>query len=175
MCGKISTRAGKRTFHLGLRRRLIDYAVLEGLLVVAMPRLFLLSPMNMTVQMAVVSVTNVAGLVTRLPWTSPLTASCQFLMCGGLLPRNVRTLTHDATLATATAAQWMTSRRYLPAVMDIRHRIPLTRPALYTTSLHGMCHLPTHTPSHHLRAHIRRLHINLLLRLPLYRQSLQAS
>jgi len=171
MCGKISTRAGKRTFYLGLRRRLIDYAVLEGLLVVAMPRLFLLSPMNMTVQMAVVTVTNVAGLVTRLPWTSPLTASCQFLMCGGLL----RTLTRDATLATATAARWMTSRRYLPAVMDIRPRIPLTHPALYTTSLHGMCHLPTHTPSHHLRAHIRRLHINLLLRLPPYRRSLQAS
>ena len=63
MCGKISTRAGKRTFHLGLRRRLIDYAVLEGLLVVAMPRLFLLSPMNMTVQMAVVTVTNILGLV----------------------------------------------------------------------------------------------------------------
>src|SRR5216683_1515959 len=63
MCGKISTRAGKRTFHLGLRRRLIDYAVLEGLLVVTVPWLFLLSLMNMTVQMAVVMVTNVPGLM----------------------------------------------------------------------------------------------------------------
>ena len=63
MCGKISTRVGKHTFHLGLCCRLIDYAVLEGLLVVTVPRLFLLSPMNMTVQMAVVMVTNVPGLV----------------------------------------------------------------------------------------------------------------
>ncbi len=63
MCGKISTRVGKHTFYLGLCYRLIDYAVLEGLLVVTMLQLFLLSPINMTVQMAVVTVTNVPGLV----------------------------------------------------------------------------------------------------------------
>ncbi len=63
MCSKISTRVGKCTFHLGLHCRLINYTVLEGLLVVTMPRLLLLSLMNMTVQMAVVMVTNVLGLM----------------------------------------------------------------------------------------------------------------
>src|SRR6266853_3482786 len=65
---------------------------------------------------------------------SLITASCQFLMCEGLLPWNVCALMHDVTLATATVAQWMASCRYLPAVIDIHHRIPLTHSALYTPS-----------------------------------------
>ena len=107
MCGKISTRAGKRTFHLESCRRLIDHAVLEGLLVVAMRLLFLLCQMNTTAQIAVmVTVTNVADPVTRIPWTSsaPM-ASYQFRMCGVLPRQNVRTLTCDVTLAIATEAR----------------------------------------------------------------------
>jgi len=69
----------------------------------------------------------------------------------------------------------MTSRRYLPAVMDTHRKTPRTRPALYTATLRAKYHLPTRTPTRHLRVHILRLHINLLLRLPPYRRNLQAS
>jgi hypothetical protein len=163
-------------FILGLCRRLIDYLAPEGLLVVAMPRLFLLCLMNTTVRIAVVMATNVAGPVTQFPWILPQTASCRSLMCGELRPQNVRTLTRDAALATVTEAHWMISHRCLPAAMDIPHKIPLTHLAPpYTATLHARCHLPTHTPSRHPHAHTHRLHVNLLLRHPPYRRSLQAS
>jgi len=69
----------------------------------------------------------------------------------------------------------MTSRRYHPAVMDTHRRIPLTHPVLYTATLRAKYHLPTRTPTRHLRVHILRLHAYLLLRLPPYRRNLQAS
>jgi hypothetical protein len=69
----------------------------------------------------------------------------------------------------------MTSRRYLPAVMDTHLRIPLTHPALCTAILRAKYRLPIRTPTCHLRVHILRLHINLLLLLPPYRRNLRAS
>jgi len=69
----------------------------------------------------------------------------------------------------------MTSRRYLHAVMDTHLRIPLTHPALCTATLRAKYHLPIRTPTCHLRVHTLRLHINLLLRLPPYRQNLRVS
>ena len=69
----------------------------------------------------------------------------------------------------------MTSRRYLPAVMDTHLRIPLTHPALCTATLRAKYHLLIRTPTRYLRVHILRLHTNLLLRLPPYRRNLRAS
>jgi hypothetical protein len=90
-------------FFLGLCCRLIDYLALEGLLVVAMLRLFLLCQMNTTAQIAVVTVTNVVDPVIQLAWTSSQTASCRSLY-GELLPRNVRIHTRGVTLATVMEA-----------------------------------------------------------------------
>jgi hypothetical protein len=168
-------RAGKRLFHQMLCRRLIDYVVPEGPLVVATPQLSQLCLTNTIVQIAVVMATNGAALVIQLPWTSSLMASCRSLMCEGLPRQNVHTLTRDATLATATEARWTTCLRYLPAVMDIRYRTPLTRLVLHIGTLHARYHLPTRTPNHRPRAHTRHLHTNLLWHLPPSRRSLQAS
>src|SRR6266849_3657029 len=99
-------RAGKRTFHQMLCRRLIDYVVPEGPLAVATPQLSQLCLTNTIVQIAVVTVTNGAAPVIQLPWTSSLMASCQSLICEALPRRNVHTLISDATLATATEARW---------------------------------------------------------------------
>lgn len=168
-------RAGKRAFHQMLCRRLIDYVVLEGPLVVAMPRLFQLCLMNMIVQIAVVMVTNDGVPVIQLPWTLSPMASCRSLICEALPRQNAHTLIRDATLAIATEARWMTYLRYLPAVMDIHHRTPLTRLTLHIATLHAIFQLPTRTHNHHLRAHTHHLHINLPWRLPPSRRSLQAS
>jgi hypothetical protein len=167
-------RAGKRSFHQMLCRRLIDYVVPEGPLVVATPQLSQLSLKNTIVQIAV-TVTNGAAPVIQLQWTSSLMASCRSLMCEALPRQNVHTLTSDVTLAIATEARWTTFPRYLPAVMDIRYRTPLTRLALHITTLHARYHLPTHTHNHRPRAHTRHLHTNLLWHLPPSRPSLRAS
>ena len=168
-------RAGKRAFHQMLCRRLIDYAVPQGPLVVATPQLSLLCLRNTIVQIAVVTATNGAAPVIQPPWISSLMASCRSLMCEALPCQNVHTLTRDATLATATEARWMTCLRYLHAAMDIRYRIPLTRLALHIATLHARYHLPTRTHNHLPRAHTRHLHTNLLWHLPPSRRSLQAS
>src|SRR6266436_5006125 len=168
-------RAGKRTSHQMLCRRLIDYVVLEDLLVVATPPLSQLCLTNMIVQIAVVMVTNRAAPVNRLPWTSPLIASYRSLMCGVVPHQNVHTLTRDATLATATEACWTTFIRYLPAVTDTRYRIPLTRLALHIATLHARPHRPTCTHSHRPRAHTPHRLTNLPWHLPPSRLNLQAS
>ena len=168
-------RAGKRAFHQMLCRRLIDYVVPEGPLVVATPRLFQLCLTNMIVQIAVVMVTNDAAPEIQLPWTLSPMASCRSLICGALPRQNAHTLTRDAALAIATGARWMTYPRYLPAVMDIHHRTPLTHLTLHIATLHAIYQLPTRTHNHRLRVHIHHLHINLLWRLPPSRRSLQAS
>jgi hypothetical protein len=168
-------RAGKRSFHQMLCRRLIDYAVPEGPLVVATPQLSQLCLTNTIVQIAVVTVTNGAAPVIQLPWTSSLMASCRSLMCEALPSQNVHTLTRDTALATATEARWTTCLRYPPAVMDIRHRTPLTHLALHIATLHARYHLPIRTHNHRPRAHTHRLHTNLLWHLPPSRRSLQAS
>jgi hypothetical protein len=168
-------RAGKRAFHQMLCRRLIDYVVPEGPLVVATPQLSQLCLTITIVQIAVATVTNGAAPVIQLPWTSSLMASCRSLMCEALPRQNVHTLTSDATLATATEARWTTCPRYLPAVMGIRYRTPLTRLVLHIATLHARYHLPTRTHNHRPRAHTHHLHTNLLWRLPPSRRSLQAS
>jgi hypothetical protein len=167
-------RAGKRVFHQMLCRRLIDHVVPEDPLVVATPQLSRLCLTNTIVQIAVVTVTNGAAPVIQLPWTSSLMASCRSLMCEALPRQNVPTLTRDAVLATATEARWMTCLRFLPAVMDIQYRTPLTRLTLHIATLHARYHLPTRTHNHRPRAQIHPLHINLLWHLPRSQRSLQA-
>jgi hypothetical protein len=167
-------RAGKRAFHQMLCRRLIDYVVPEGPSVVATPQLSQLCLTNTIVQIAV-TVTNGVAPVIQLPWTSSLMASCRSLMCEALPRQNVHILTRDATLAAATEARWMTCLRYLPAVMDIRYRTPLTRLALHIATLHARYHLPTRMHNHRPRAHTRHLHTNRPWHLPPSRRSLQAS
>jgi len=167
-------RAGKRSFHRALCRRLIDDAAPEGLLAVATLRLSPLFLMNTTVLIAV-TVTICVGLAILPPWTSPLMASCQSRMPEGGPYQNVRILTCDVALAIAMEVPWTTCRRYRLVVMDIQHRILRTLLALHIASLHGTYLLLTRTPKHHPRAHTRRLHTNLLLRLPPYRLSLQVS
>jgi hypothetical protein len=84
-------------------------------------------------------------------------------------------VTRDTALATATEARWTTCLRYPSAVMDIRHRTPLTHPALHIATLHARYHLPIRTHNHRPRAHTHRIHTNLLWHLPPSRRSLQAS
>lgn len=157
-----------------LCRRLIDHAVPEGHLVVATPQLSQLYLTNTIVQI-VVTVTNGAAPGIQLPWTSSLMASCRSQMCEALHRQNVHTLTSDATLATATEARWTIFLRYLPAVMDIRYRTPLTRLTLHIATLHARYLLLTRTHNHLPRAHTRHLHTNLLWHLPPSRPSLRAS
>lgn len=152
-------------------RRLIDYAVRQGLLVVATPRLSQLFRTSTTAQLAMA--TNDVVHVTQLRWISLLMENPRSLMCGEFHRRNGPTLMRGATRVTAMAEpHWTISPRYLPVVMDMRHKTLRTHLALHRPVMY---HLQTRTHTRHPHSRIRPLHTNPRLLLPLCQQNLQAS
>ena len=154
-------------------RGLIDSTVRQGLWVVAMPRLPRLFRMSTTVQIAVAMASKGVVHVTQLRWISLLMENLQSLMCGGFRRRNGPTLICGATRAAAMEEpHWTIFRRFLPEVMDMRHKMLHTHLVLHPLVMYHL-QTRTHIPRPHSR--IRPRHTNPQLLLPLCQQSSQAS
>ncbi len=154
-------------------RRLIDYAVRQGLWVAATLRLSQLFRRSTTAQIAMEMATNGVVHVTQLRWISLLMENPRFLMCGGFHRRNGPTLMRGVTRAAAMGEpHWTIFPRFLPVAMDMRHKMLRTHLALRPPVMY---HLQTLTHTRHLHGRIRRRHTNPQLLLPLCQQNLQVS
>ena len=152
-------------------RGLIDSAVRQGPSVVDTPRLSQLFRTSTTAHQ--IAMANGVVHVTQLRWISPLMENPRYLMCGGFHRQNGPTLMRGATHAAAMAEpHWMIFPRYLPVVMDMRHKILHIRLALYPPVTYRLLIL-THTRHPHSRIHLRHTSPQLLLLL--CQQNLQAS